>query len=1705
MEARDYVTQLVDLRDKNTHPEGPRRQFSDNVKPKLSADVKKVTAFVKKVRQFSADGAKGLTDQLGVLNIKMFLSEIAQSVGPAVWEGKMKQADVPAFVAFLSHIHHSYDLATFYTEALQSFQQGFNIQGLIKELSTPLVEAPANKDTLASTPPALPSSSSPLGSALASAAAATVPLDIAKLRLGVRVMCEFWVTGWVPSTKFFNNFIGKIVSTLETDPKTRITSNAMGLVLLILKSVGVELLGSRYVGVNKAKFTYSEKKVDGSHIVVAEAAVVEEDEKDALKRSDPIYSKLRASDSEQKDLADKLAKLADYCLRYTGKVKRQVDARWRTLSEQAELHGQLSAEKRELFDAVQAEVERIIVLCENFTSAIGYPEGPARLELQAAAKSEGGSVVVLGSATQDFFSVKNAESINCFDSGKERGFYEEYPDLLDLITSVCPSVEIPKLVSAVVPAERTNDAAKEEDDDMEGVYVASSDPKGGKKPRMAVADDEDAPIQIHKVGEGGKSVETASFTELTAMLESLSQVSTSEFAEFWVMRFIAYALQYFTDPAVLVSDAQTFFALCRRRVVKHLRLAMNCGTQSLPYVARCVAILGGSNENNLIFAPAGSPTLGEFIAQKVEGELQHAIRAKTQTNGMRKQKAVRYLCELVKFRVCGPIRAIRVIQTCLVELEDNPHGVEAIVSLIETIGPFLFRGQVTKTRINDAVQQLADLIKKTAYLSEGAVDSIRGALAVYQNRIDKNGDSEELHRRCIPGYEYVFGVGGESPETVFERFLRHLMFTFVDSPQTAEVASHKLRKVAWLDKALPKGEFKYQKTLPPRPSEIAIRVFRSVKNVKWGSLPHFCTALAFLRNKGGLRFVLDATCASAFEDISRDLEVTSWHSGALIYAVSKIVESNIHAAAEKKRASESSSLSHPVAEPETPSTMGSSALRHLQSTEKQGSEPAASQLIKTSVIAALAPAKFQCPTVRPNLETTLDIIFLGEMFNWNVIGTSSMITLLCKILFFFPSHPGSASAKAAVKEMVKDELLGKLPADASEYGVDLVTHYISTSLPSDFQRIRWACAALKALVPYGLPVQDIYRNASTLSEAANSHLGVLKDKADFVLCIRVLLAHLFVMVHTRAAPFPTELQYELADVFQTTTAHLCADVGQLTFVDVLGRGHPVVGGGIFEGRLRRSILTHPTPTVTPTTPTTDASTSESGCDSRAATLTKENMHLFERKLNSQVKRRLFKSFSDKEWAKKTSAKRAEIKERVRQEILREGGPEKYKARDRAELAAILLGEGGATSIHKSAAAAAVSVPQYYFPTSLRCALGHLDRTLLIATKGTGDVAVVTDELGAFDRRVLPPTPTRAQLDAIEPMIALVHHLVLDDPQQVNPVKDAAQYHSTTSEEAAAAAAAAAGETEYEGYVEGQYGFEGEGCAASSSDAEESDEEDDESTEEDEEEGEDTAESPIEGEGERASDDDVDDFSSSSSSSSETESDTGPTMGFGAFRIKMGSTARERAGQSEEANELDKMMNAMILESTSKAMGQRRGGDTTAEMRLSGAFYSGAVKKIRQESVAAASSAAAAAESKPPSVAPNLAAFAFLKRGGKKAVATTLTVSADSPFVARVERNIEQSDADRLERQQQTMQLVKQQEYESKMEFLARGRELDMKEEEDRLVAEAKAKEQRMLLKRENQNLEKRRADNRKAEEMLLAGDKITKDDRIGSIRFGARK
>jgi hypothetical protein len=528
--------------------------------------------------------------------------------------------------------------------------------------------------------------------------------------------------------------------------------------------------------------------------------------------------------------------------------------------------------------------------------------------------------------------------------------------------------------------------------------------------------------------------------------------------------------------------------------------------------------------------------------------------------------------------------------------------------------------------------------------------------------------------------------------------------------------------------------------------------------------------------------VVDTVCASAFEDVSHDLEVASWNSGALLYAVCMIVEKNIQQAqlSEKKR--------NAVVEVEDNAPVGSSALRHLQSTEKKEQEGIAGSnapLIKQSLLSALSTAKFQAPGARSNHETTIDVAFLSEMFNWNVVGASAITTQLAKILLYFPSYPGSSQAKAAVKQMVRKEIAGKIPASVSNYATDVIIHFSSTSLPSEYTRLRLACAAISGFVPYIFPVHDLYRSASTSAAARVAHSEMLKAKSVFVLCVRVFLAHLYVLVHTRAAPLPSELQYELADMLQMCLAHLSTEVGELTFSQVVGSPWSVQATS-FEGRASHSTMTAPTPVVAPTSNTNPSSNTAAPANPSSTSggrLSDENMQLFKHKMSSQIKKRLFKNFSDKEWKAKPSVKREEIRGRVRREILLEGGPSTYKGRDRAEIAAALL-EGKDTSTLRAESSTA-SVPQYYFPPTLACALAHLDRVLLLdASASPSDKFAVThEEANAFDGRVLPAITTPKDLEELSGLVSLMKQLVVEDPQRVSPILPVSKYKNNSNESA----------------------------------------------------------------------------------------------------------------------------------------------------------------------------------------------------------------------------------------------------------------------------------------------------------------------------------
>ncbi|XP_046682701.1 regulator of nonsense transcripts 2 isoform X2 [Homalodisca vitripennis] len=88
------------LRERNHAPQRP----DDNAIAKLDSSLKKNTAFVRKLRNFTAPQLDSLMKDMSGLNLSKYTSEVAS----ALVEAKLKLNDVPAAVALCSEMHNTY-------------------------------------------------------------------------------------------------------------------------------------------------------------------------------------------------------------------------------------------------------------------------------------------------------------------------------------------------------------------------------------------------------------------------------------------------------------------------------------------------------------------------------------------------------------------------------------------------------------------------------------------------------------------------------------------------------------------------------------------------------------------------------------------------------------------------------------------------------------------------------------------------------------------------------------------------------------------------------------------------------------------------------------------------------------------------------------------------------------------------------------------------------------------------------------------------------------------------------------------------------------------------------------------------------------------------------------------------------------------------------------------------------------------------------------------------------------------------------------------------------------------------------------------------------------------------------------------------------------------------------------------------------------
>ncbi|XP_039498771.1 regulator of nonsense transcripts 2 [Drosophila santomea] len=121
-ELRDKIESKRQLRLQNSTFELPGEEYF----ARLDSNLKKNTAFVKKLKLFTATQLDGLLRELSALNLSKYISEICAALA----EAKLKMTDVPAVVTLASRLHCTY--ADFDVQFLEAWQKALNIKATEK-------------------------------------------------------------------------------------------------------------------------------------------------------------------------------------------------------------------------------------------------------------------------------------------------------------------------------------------------------------------------------------------------------------------------------------------------------------------------------------------------------------------------------------------------------------------------------------------------------------------------------------------------------------------------------------------------------------------------------------------------------------------------------------------------------------------------------------------------------------------------------------------------------------------------------------------------------------------------------------------------------------------------------------------------------------------------------------------------------------------------------------------------------------------------------------------------------------------------------------------------------------------------------------------------------------------------------------------------------------------------------------------------------------------------------------------------------------------------------------------------------------------------------------------------------------------------------------------------------------------------------------
>eukprot|EP01088_Endostelium_zonatum_P019867 TRINITY_DN706_c4_g1_i1.p1 TRINITY_DN706_c4_g1~~TRINITY_DN706_c4_g1_i1.p1 ORF type:complete len:1562 (-),score=626.65 TRINITY_DN706_c4_g1_i1:240-4925(-) len=494
--------------------------------------------------------------------------------------------------------------------------------------------------------------------------------------------------------------------------------------------------------------------------------------------------------------------------------------------------GELNDSDKESFETMKKNYEKLQNTSEKLSELMNVPLPVAKEDEQLTRVEEEGEKE--GSAANGAAEGKEGEPADGYgengvwEDEDTKAFYEDLPQLRELVPAVLLGDTDPK-GNPKTEKEGETDKDNEEENDKDNEEENKEESKEKEKSHDKEKDKTEKE-------ERGNTVTTITSGGVTTVGDGGAAIGQT--IDEWISKLPQCVNRDMIDKAS-VNFCYLNSKINRKKLVKALFGVNRNSLNLLPGYSRLVATLHTCMKD---IAPA--------LVTKLEGEFWRLLRTKDQINIESKIKNIKFLSELVKFKITPN----NVIFKCLKECLDDftHHNIEIACALLETCGRFLYRNQPTSVRTKNMLETMMRL------------------KASHKKNLDNRLDTmvENAYYQCIPPpvtnimNKYKIKLQKQTP---VEKFIYKLLF--VDLQKTSvKMISKLLRKCV----GVPGG----------KDEDLVVRlILKSVYKGRYGNIHLIASLVGGLYISPGCENVAIRVVDRLLERIQIAEETNDWNEG----------------------------------------------------------------------------------------------------------------------------------------------------------------------------------------------------------------------------------------------------------------------------------------------------------------------------------------------------------------------------------------------------------------------------------------------------------------------------------------------------------------------------------------------------------------------------------------------------------------------------------------------------------------------------------------------------------------------------------------------------------------------------------------------------------------------------------------------------------